>query len=199
MAHIGKPTNNELALKEQNLWLLHKKVVEWEDSFLLTVGKSLALCQNFEINCKTALMWMDLATALKTQEVSLSEEEKLNDFVSKLMKRMLGENIKRLKEKYGINEKHISILSLAKDGRNFIAHDAAKAFFEPRYGEQSMSSVLPELYKHVQAVAAGDNMVASWNYEINEKEPAPHLLRKSYPDEVVKWVFSDFSPEEYAG
>jgi hypothetical protein len=140
---------------------------------------------------------MDLVTALRANEIALPKKQELSDFVTKLVSRMLGQNIRRLEEKYGIKEKDLEILKAAKDSRNFIAHDAAKSLFYAEYREKSMSDCLPELRRNVRAVAAGDNLVASWNYEINEKEPAPKHFRATYVDAITNWVFSEFAPEDF--
>jgi len=41
----------------------------------------------------------------------------------------------------------------------------------------------------VADLAAGDNVVSRWCYEIDEKEPAPRDFISAYPDMVATWIF----------
>src|SRR2546421_397443 len=98
---------------------------------------------------------------------------------------MLGGTLERIKaraEAFGVTEAQLEALVKAKDARNLIAHEGVD--IGPLYSvrPRGILQFLQKLRSAVADVAAGDNIVSTWIYYIEEpREPVPHI-RSTYPD-----------------
>ena len=157
------------------------------EQYLSTVGRAMYLCRNFETNFKTALVWLDLATAHKAGKLPLSKEMLMKSYADKFLSQMLGHSVRRLKEEFHPSEYTLETLNTAKDSRNVIVHDATSAIINAK--PETIKKAATMLYEHVVKVAEGDIIVSAWHYEIqNKKQPAKEMT-ECYIDNVVDWVF----------
>jgi hypothetical protein len=165
---------------------LPPKEPELLNEFLLLVGKALYLSTVFEAKCKYVLRIMKIATYWEeTRSVAATEQ-----LIQTLRDRMLKTTITQLERFSEFNETDIEALLKAKDARNFIAHECANI------GELSTASAMiilgqaELLRQHVEFMAAGDNLVSRWVYEIEEKEPAPTRIQREYQAVWRDWLFA---------
>lgn len=157
------------------------------EQYLSSVGRAMYLCRNFETNFKTALVWLDLATAHKAGKLPLSKEALMKSYADKFLSQMLGHSVRRLKEEFHPSEYTLDTLNTAKDSRNVIVHDATSAIMNAKVETIKSSAIM--LHKHVVNVAEGDNIVSAWHYEIQNKKQPTNKMTTSYIDDVVEWVF----------
>jgi hypothetical protein len=161
------------------------------NAFLLSVGKALYLATMFEAKCRYILRLGRIVVSYeKTGDASAAPE-----LAKTLKDEMLGRTLWNLGGLGKIGKGDITILEMAKDARNYIAHECAGIgdLYEIRAND--IEERLERLQREVVVLANGDNMVSRWIYEIEEKEPAPRLIQDKYADYCVRWVFGDHESE----
>jgi len=163
------------------------------EQYLSTVGRAMYLCRNFETNFKTAIVWLDLATAHKAGKLPLSKETLMKSYADKFLSQMLGHSVRRLKEEFHPSEYTLETLNTAKDSRNVIVHDATSAIINAK--PETIKKAATMLHEHVVKVAVGDNIVSAWHYEIQNKKQPPQKMTASYVEDVVEWVFKPLSSD----
>ena len=171
---------------------LPPKEPELLDEFFLAAGKALYLACAFESKCQHVLWTFKVADHFeKTGDASAS----LSLF--KVMKeKLLGQTINALKRYPDFKPNDITILEKARNARNFIAHECADIGPLSAASSSAIQDRLDRLRHELKILAAGDNLVSCWVYELAEKEPAPRLIRQAYPKWVEKWVFGKSSLPE---
>ena len=163
------------------------------EQYLTTVGRAMYLCRNFETNFKTAIVWLDLATAHKAGKLPLSKEALMKSYADKFLSQMLGHSVRRLKEEFHPSEYTLETLNTAKDSRNVIVHDATSAIINAK--PETIRKAAKMLLEHVIKVAEGDNIVSAWHYEIQHKKRPDESITQHYVDDVVEWVFKPLPDE----
>lgn len=160
--------------------------VESLDRHFLSVGKALYLATAFEQKCRyLARLWKIIASLDEIGDASIALT-----LGRELRLRQLGRTIEQLASVPFVSENDIESLSRAKDARNYIAHEAANlgSLHAPRC---ALDQHHAKLHAEVLNLIPGDNLVSSWVYEIEEKEPAPSEIKASYRRRVEAWVFGD--------
>lgn len=104
---------------------------------------------------------------------------------------MLGRTIGELKDFPIMDEGDVAILKRAKDARNFIAHEGARLGPLFSVSAERLRTQAVQLRLKLRALAAGDNLVSSWLYEIEERMPAPSRIRDAYASWIESWVFGE--------
>jgi hypothetical protein len=104
---------------------------------------------------------------------------------------MLGKALELLYVKAPFIGEQGGVLDAAREARNFIAHDGG-LFDIHTESTRHLSDHLENLRDKVEDLAAGDNLLSRWIYEIKEKESPPSTLIASYESIVVRWVFDPF-------
>ena len=155
--------------------------------FFSAAGKALYLATAFEAKCRYVLRIAKLAHRYQETgdaSATMALAEVLKD-------RMLCATIKELKGFSEIEAADIDLLEKAKGARNYIAHECAG--FGPLSGvsAKSIHEQLGRLREQVVVLAAGDNVVSRWVYEIEEKEAAPREIQDTYVLRVEEWVFGE--------
>src|SRR5436309_6382 len=138
------------------------------EQFFSVAGKALYLATFFEAKCRYVLRIAKLAHAYEDTgdaSATMALAEVLKD-------RMLCATIKDLKGFSEIKAADIDLLEKAKDARNFIAHECADLGLLSSVPARSIQEQLRRLREHVVVLAAGDNVVSRWVYEIEEKGAA---------------------------
>jgi len=163
---------------------------------MLAAGRALYVCNQFEAKCRVILRNMHIIDRIASDPVA-SLAEAFNDLPSS--PKMLGGTLKEIKAKaeaFGVTEAQLEVLVKAKDARNMIAHEGAD--IGPLYNVRSKDilQVLQRLRSAVADVAAGDNIVSTWIYYIEEpREPVPHI-KFTYSDLIDRWVFGHLLGED---
>jgi len=163
------------------------------DEFLLAVGKCLYLASAFEGKCKQVLRMADIAILYEECENASAAMALANALKDK----MLSSTIKDMKAFPNFQVEDIAVLERAKDARNFIAHESASIGPLHDTSAQHIHERLARLRTELEALAAGDNLVSAWVYEIEEKEPAPRGIKAAYPNWVKNWVFGGIDRFDY--
>jgi hypothetical protein len=161
--------------------------IELLEQFFLAAGKALYLATAFEAKCRYVLRIAKLAHHYEETgdaSATMALAEILKD-------KMLFATIKELKGFSEIRVADIDLLEKAKNARNYIAHECAG--FGPLSGiaERSILERLGRLRHEIGVLAAGDNIVSRWVYEIEEKEAAPRDIQNTYVQRAEQWVFDE--------
>lgn len=170
-----------------SLGYLPLKEPELLDEFLSAAGKALYVANSFETKCESVLCLAQLSRHLKdTGDLDASLR-----LLEARQHTMLGRTIGELKEFPIIKKGDLATLERARDARNFIAHEGAG--LGPLFGvtAEKLRTQLVQLRLNLRPLAAGDNLVSSWLYEIEERRPAPARIRDHYPDWIESWVFGE--------
>lgn len=157
------------------------------EHFFSAAGKALYLATAFEAKCRFVLRIAKLAHHYEETgdpSATMVLAEVLKD-------RMLCATIEELKGFSEIKATDINLLEKAKDARNYIAHECAN--FGPLSGipARSIHEQLGRLREQIVVLAAGDNVVSRWVYEIQEKEAAPRKIQSTYVQRIEGWVFDE--------
>lgn len=153
---------------------------------LCAAGRALYLATAFESKCIYVLRLGLLAQAIVADPEqsfdaildSVPYEQRLHRVLEMLVKLPI------------VRDEEASILWRAKEARNFIVHECAA--FGPIFdvSDQVVRNRMRVLRGEVAYLAAGDNIVSTMHYEIDEKEPAPREIVEFYPQLVDDWVFN---------
>lgn len=158
------------------------------DEILLANGKSLYLANRFEGNCRYVLRVAKFADAIKADPVLSLEEVAAALSADK----MLGPTLRELSSRadIAISPEQVAMLGQARNARNYVAHESATALGEIYSRDvQNMINSLRELRSRVRQLAAGDNLVATWVFQIEEpREPLPSVHR-AYLELIDDWIF----------
>lgn len=174
-------------------WTLNSDLLERTqqlDEFFLAIGKALCLASTFEAKCTYILRIINV-TEYHKNGGQLSDKKALSEV---LKAKLLGRAISEIRGFPDFSDKEIKLLERARDARNFIAHEGANlgwplSCVTPRTLRNSLSRLGVE----AESLAAGDNLVSRWVFEIEEKEPAPKLIQRNYPEWVQEWILSKFA------
>jgi hypothetical protein len=156
---------------------------ELVESALLAAGKSLYLANRFESKCKFVLRIANLE-----KFVVENSNSTFSDAIASLAKdKLLGQTIEALKKFPIVSSVDVSTLEVARDARNFIAHEGAY-FGALHVKENQMNEHMKKLRNYVGDLARGDDVVSRWVYEIEEKEFATGIM-PNYEKMIDKWIF----------
>ena len=145
------------------------------DAALLAAEKALHVANRFEAKCKYVLTIANLGSVVRNDPVlSLTEA-----IAALPAGKMLAGTMRDLSDLLpGMTVGERSALESSRRGRNFIAHEGAGFGSVWAVSQESLGLHLRKLRAAVTDVAAGDNVVSGWVYEIEEKEHAPGFSRR---------------------
>jgi hypothetical protein len=170
------------------------------DAAMLALGRALYLCSSFEGKCRIVLQFMHFEERIKERTTSNDPVGALDELFSDLPRtKMLAGTIKDIAtraELIGMTEEEREVLTKAKDGRNFIAHDAKNIGTLDSVTRQHVAEFIAKLRAAVADVAAGDNFISELVYRIEERrEPIPYAA-VNYVDVIDLWVFGHLIPSQ---
>ena len=158
------------------------------DDFFLAVGKALYLATSFEAKCRSVLLFTRLVDHIE-QEHNLDAALTLTN---QMKARMLGGTIRELKGSPHFAGANLEAVDKGRESRNFIAHEAADLGYPLCYASSdNIAKRLAKLRVAVSVLAAGDNVVSRWLYEIEEKHPAGNAIN---PKNAVRDTGTEFHP-----
>src|ERR1700741_2532566 len=128
------------------MWIRPAYISESQSRYNDALGRALVLAQNFEQNCKFVLGMWDLADAFEEGKLSTREERKA--FAKKIMERMLGSVLNRMRSDPNIAEEQVALLEAGKDARNYIAHEAGHPALYTAKIDEAIEKVLPRFIGH---------------------------------------------------
>jgi len=162
------------------------------------------LATNFEQSCRVLLRFLNLEDVLE-HDPTLGLESAIQRVPRDAQ---LYQTLRGIESQ--LDTAPDAILVNAREGRNFIAHEAATwpPMNMPRHGSlrevlaptavgmevdrlqaiERLGEPLRILRRHVAAVAHGEVLVGGWLHEFHEREPAPATFTQSYPSRVDNWV-----------
>jgi hypothetical protein len=158
------------------------------EALLLAAGKSLYLANAFEAKCQYVLRILNLVRIVEADPV-LSLEQAIaalpqDKMLGATMHDILGHSLVSAAA-------NADLLRDARLARNFVAHEGMPIGPIWSLRRKSIIEHTERLRTAVADLAAGDNVVSAWCYEIDQKEPAPRQFKLAYPDLVATWVFGD--------
>lgn len=162
----------------------------FESSYIDTVGRALCIAQNFESNCRSLAVMLDL----KNFHRNSIQDVEFGELIEKLSNRMLAKSIERMGKYVPIPDAIGDILEAGKNARNYIAHDSMKTLFDTNNVDECLSRDLVTLRDEVQKLAVADGMVAAWSSGISE---GLTVSSSGYAKKVENWVFNEFAPEDF--
>ncbi|WP_092544483.1 hypothetical protein [Actinoplanes derwentensis] len=156
------------------------------EELLLAAGKALYLANAFETKCQYVLRILNLVQIVESDPVLTLEQA----FAALPQDKMLAATVQDITGyQLSSDMAKMDLLHRARRARNFIAHEGMST--GPIWGlhRQTIIEHTGRLRAAVADLAAGDNVVSAWCYEIDEKEPAPRDFTSAYPDMVATWIF----------
>jgi hypothetical protein len=172
------------------MWLRIAKLPEETNALLLSLGRALAIAQNYEHNARYVLRIAQMSKEYVEGRAETLDE--LIAFANSRPRRMLGGMVRDFDHLGDTTADEIEILRRGAEARNFIAHEAFAELPWNRPHDRLAS--LQKLDAAVRHLVEADNLVACWSYEIHEKAHAPAKLRSSYPREAHRWVMAPLGP-----
>ena len=177
------------------MWLITDHLPESEE-IPAVIGRTLFVCQKYEITCKDIISWLETTRSLVDKKIEFLSEEYLS-YVDKLHKILLGRAIQKLEKnalRFGVSKQDFQCLDLAKQSRNWLVHESCTELITSHFSGRNKTLTLPvEFREHVKTVVRGDFLVSKWSYQFHEKETAPWFRQDTYVERVVKWVFEGHS------
>jgi hypothetical protein len=168
-------------------WTLHFQPIRnpRADDVLLSLGRALYISNAFEDKCRYVLRMINLIDKIKGDPVL-----KLEEAIAQVPKdKMLDPTLQRLGQLLPVDGEQAEVLAAARRARNYIAHEGGLFSIH----SESMTHLcerLEQLRRAVRDLAAGDNLMSGWTFEIdNWKELAPQMLIAAYDGVVDRWVF----------
>jgi hypothetical protein len=170
-------------------WTLHLQPIcnPWADEALLTCGRALYVAQAFEGKCQELVRLGELVEAIRASPTANLDDLLLQVPPDQLLMRAL----KRLRRLLPDAEsKTDSVLTPARAARNYIAHECAH--FDIHFARvDPIRARMIRLRSEVAKLAAGDNLVSTWLYQVEERTPdTPRRLVEAYPRMIDDWVFA---------
>lgn len=148
------------------------------------LGRAVVLAQNFENNAKFALGIAELDRASSQREFASLED--LSDLGGRVMKRWLGEAVRKTRSLKEVPPSQAAVLSRGVKARNYLVHEAAAGLSYDR--EANFADRLAEFREMVWDLAAADNLASCWSFEIQEKSAAPSHIQSHYGNRAAQWV-----------
>jgi hypothetical protein len=155
------------------------------DGFFLSLGKGLCLATSFEKNCQYVLRIMRI---VEHYERSQDAVVSLIEYVRSLKDPLLGQALRELSGRTDTFPHEIGLLEKARIARNYVVHEAGVLGYFSDTSEEDLKEKAANLRAAVLDLAAGDNIVSGWSYEIQEKAPAPRYIQRVYPKCIESWV-----------
>lgn len=168
-------------------WTLHYQPIRnpRADDALLTLGRALYISNAFEDKCRYALRMINLIEKMSGDPVL-----KLEEAIAQAPKdKMLDPTLQRLGQLLPAAGEQAEVLAAARRARNYIAHEGG-LFSIHSESNAHLCERLEQLRRAVRDLAAGDNVMSWWTFEMdNWKELAPQMLIAAYDGVVDRWVF----------
>lgn len=165
-----------------------KRGTEKLDAWFAMAGKCLYLANSFEMKCKHLIRLIRLADVLKIE----SGLDAALTLCNQIQDKMLGGTISEMSGSSLVSEEDLQRLRKAKDARNFIAHEGASIGHLSGITVRALKSQTSRLRQEVATLAAGDNLVSRWLYEIEENRVAPSTITQDYAAWIDDWIFGTY-------
>jgi hypothetical protein len=149
-------------------------------------GRALYIATSFEMKCKDLLTFARMAKAVDESDGTLDAVVAL---VSRLKNKLLHGTIQELRTFPELCDADFSVLERGREARNFVCHELCAIGPISSVSPRTIHRALEELRVRMPLLAAADDLVSSWLYEIEEKEPAPRGIRNEYSGWVMEWTF----------
>lgn len=162
---------------------------DYIDAYLATVGRALCIATHFEDRIHEVLRVIRITDAARDGK----DHNEIREIALGYRKKLLAATIHEVGNAEEIHAKDVEILTSARESRNYIAHKAASLGPFEYVKEADIAERFALLVPHIRNVAAGENLVSRWSYEICEREPAPAEFCISYPERVLKWVLGNLA------
>lgn len=156
----------------------------------LAIGKAVKLCQNYEINFQHIMTIIQIEENIKDKKIKKYLDQEWKDTVSKVSKWLLGKHNKKLSKLGVVSDKSIEKLNQGRISRNAICHGITRILGGSLQCSELLSDEAEVFRHHVISVSKADNIVSSWVWQLNEKDPAP-VSEQKYVRQIEKWVFGN--------
>ena len=166
-----------------------RKTPLWADRALRVAGRCLYLANAYESKCAFILSIAEISNFAEANPRASPSAV----LASASRTRLLGQVVGKLKRQWEIADRELELLERARDARNFIAHEGAAFGYVFQAERESTLAHLEKLRGYLRDLIAGDNLVSTWVYEIEEKEPAPASISDFFAREAESWAFEPAS------
>lgn len=176
------------------MWLAFESIDPIGISYGNSIGRALALAQSFEHNCKYVLLIANLGEEIERGNIAgrsgiASYSESLENWFK------LGRDIHQFKDRHEIDASEIEILRKGVAARNYLAHEAAyPMLIGPKSGAE-IRKELPNFIRQVSSLAEAENLIAQWNFMIQEKTNPPSEITTTFSQKVTSWVLAALDKE----
>lgn len=177
------------------MWIDLTKLSQIHEAYLSSLGRALSVAQHLETTARFVLRVYE-ATENHGRRKSCDEMKQLMNLLGRVL---LGKMVQRF-EHYGeFSASDIEILKLGTEARNYIAHKSALVVSEYPDRPDELIQQIAHLKERVADLVNADNLVSSWSYEIQEKEPTPKALYDIYPSRIWSWILAPLNENVNSG
>lgn len=180
---------------EDDLFIDPELLQHLDPDFFTASGRALYVAQHFEKNLKSIVAALDLRAACHSGELSYADEDELEDFYIKKLKRSLNTSINKGLPEHApefLAEDFITYLlppiDDAREARNRIAHEFLFGIEHTEIHSHGFKNMVESLHNDVRLIAEADFSVCSIMSGFNRDQLS--LDRRRYVEQVVKWVMA---------
>lgn len=155
---------------------------EQADSAYATLGRALSLASSFEADCRLVA----LSLKLKEPYQVLDNIKAYTQFLE-TMKAAQDVIVSGL----DLSEKYTDLLSIARDARNFVAHEAGEDIETKFEQKEKWAEWRQVLREKVLQIAVGKQIVAILLARVANGTMPTKLALSAYPENIVQWVLPE--------
>lgn len=155
----------------------------YSDDLYSAVGRTLTIATRFENNCKS----LSLLLGMKSNKNFLSDDIEFNKLIKKLINQKLFDDINTIS---GNSKELSSILNLAREARNRIAHELTIGLdcLLDTLPKEKLCNLEADMNDIINKIAEGDLVTSFLITKLtNEVLPNNDFLT-NYKDNIVQWV-----------
>ena len=155
----------------------------FSDDTFGVIGRALTFATDFEANCKSLSMLIDI----KSRKFSLENENDFKSFLEKLGRKSLFQHIKTIKQYYK-NDDINSLIMNGKDARNFIVHELTLGIKESVEKDEGRKYIFELLKEKIAEIAKANIIIILLiSLKTNDIIPTPDYIKK-YINMILTWV-----------
>jgi hypothetical protein len=155
----------------------------FSDDTFGAIGRALTFATDFEANCKSLSMLMNI----KSRKFSLENENDFKSFLEKLERKTLFKHIETIEQYFKIGDIN-SLIMNGKNARNFIAHELTLGIKESVEKDEGRKYIFESLKEKIAEIAkANIIIILLMSLETNDIIPTSDYIKK-YISMILTWV-----------
>lgn len=159
----------------------------FSDDTFGVIGRALTFATDFEANCKSLSMLIDIKLNIKSRKFSLENENYFKSFLEKLGRKSLFQHIKTIEQYLKIGDINSLIIN-GKNARNFIVHELTLGIKESVEKDEGRKYIFESLKEKIAEIAKANIIIILLiSLKTNDVIPTPDYIKK-YINMILTWV-----------